>query len=41
MWEARNRRVDSLAKAVTRLPEKERGQLSDALALLQQVLQNL
>jgi DNA-binding MarR family transcriptional regulator len=41
MWEARKRRVESLASAVDRLPEYEREQLRQALALLQQVLRNL
>jgi DNA-binding MarR family transcriptional regulator len=41
MWEARKRRVESLAKAVDGLPENEREQLRNALALLQQVLRNI
>lgn len=41
MWEARKRRVESLAKAVGALPEDEREQLRNALALLQQVMRNL
>jgi|ERR1700676_3096831 DNA-binding MarR family transcriptional regulator len=41
MWEGRKRRVESLAKALASLPENERQQLSDALALLQQIIRNL
>jgi DNA-binding MarR family transcriptional regulator len=41
MWEARKRRVESLASAVERLPKDERQQLRDSLALLQQVMRNL
>ena len=41
MWEARKRRVESLATAVAGLPENERQQLSSALDLLQQVMRNL
>jgi len=41
MWEARKRRVESLAKAVGALPEDEREQLRNALALLQQIMRNL
>jgi len=41
MWEARKRRVESLANAVAGLPENERRQLREALTLLQQVMRNL
>jgi DNA-binding MarR family transcriptional regulator len=41
MWEARKRRVESLASAVESLPENERQQLRAALTLLQQVMRNL
>ena len=41
MWEGRRRRVESLTNAVSGLPEKERQQLSDAIALLQQVIRSL
>jgi DNA-binding MarR family transcriptional regulator len=41
MWEARKRRVESLATAIARLPENERHQLRDSLTLLQQVMRNL
>jgi DNA-binding MarR family transcriptional regulator len=41
MWEARKRRVESLAKAVGALLENEREQLRKALALLQQVMRNI
>ncbi|HJX94626.1 MAG TPA: MarR family transcriptional regulator [Candidatus Acidoferrum sp.] len=41
MWEARKRRVESLAKAVAGLPENEKQQLREALTLLRQVLRNL
>src|SRR5271170_2801540 len=41
MWEARKRRVESLAKAVDGLPENEREQIREALALLQQIMRNL
>ncbi len=41
MWEARKRRVESLANAVAGLPENERGQLREAITLLQQVMRNL
>jgi DNA-binding MarR family transcriptional regulator len=41
MWEARKRRVESLASAVERLRENERQQLRDSLTLLQQVMRNL
>jgi DNA-binding MarR family transcriptional regulator len=41
MWEGRRRRVELLTKAVSALPENERQQLSDAIALLQQVIRSL
>ena len=41
MWEARKRRVESLASAVEGLPENEREQLRKALALLQQVVRKI
>ncbi len=41
MWEARKRRVTSLASAVDGLPENERAQLRKTLTLLQQVMRNL
>src|SRR5271163_3193953 len=41
MWEARKRRVETLAKAVEGLPENERLRLREALTLLQQVMRNL
>jgi hypothetical protein len=41
MWEGRQRRVESLAGALGALPVKERQQLGDAIALLQQVIRNL
>jgi DNA-binding MarR family transcriptional regulator len=41
MWEGRQRRVESLSKAVSALPVGERQQLSDAIALLQQVIRSL
>jgi DNA-binding MarR family transcriptional regulator len=41
MWEGRRRRVESLTNAVSGLPENERQQLSDAIALLQQVIRSL
>jgi DNA-binding MarR family transcriptional regulator len=41
MWEARKRRVESLAYAVGGLTENEREQLRNALTLLQQVMRNL
>jgi DNA-binding MarR family transcriptional regulator len=41
MWEARKRRVESLANAVGILPENEKQQLREALTLLQQVMRNL
>ena len=41
MWEGRQRRVESLAKAVGQLPENERQQLHNALTLLQQIIRGL
>jgi DNA-binding MarR family transcriptional regulator len=41
MWEARKRRVESLANAVGILSENEKQQLREALTLLQQVMRNL
>src|SRR5277367_6662009 len=41
MWEARKRRVESLASVVERLPENERQQLRASLDLIQQVMRNL
>jgi DNA-binding MarR family transcriptional regulator len=41
MWEARQLRVASLAKAVAGLPESERSQLQDAAALLRQLIRKL
>jgi DNA-binding MarR family transcriptional regulator len=41
MWEGRQRRVDSLAKAVGGLPENERQQLSQSIQLLQQIIRTL
>ena len=41
MWEARKRRVESLANAVAGLHENQRQQLRDSLTLLQQVMRNL
>ena len=41
MWEGRQRRVESLTKAVAGLPENERQQLREALTLLHQVIRNL
>ena len=41
MWEGRQRRVESLAKAVGGLPENERQQLSQAIQLLQQIIRTL
>jgi DNA-binding MarR family transcriptional regulator len=41
MWEGRQRRVESLAKAVTGLPENNQGQLRDAIKLLQEVIRTL
>ena len=41
MWEARKRRVASLANAVAGLPENEKLLLREALTLLRQVIRNL
>jgi DNA-binding MarR family transcriptional regulator len=41
MWEARQRRVATLAQVVATLPETERLQLQDAAALFQQVIRKL
>src|SRR5271169_2310521 len=41
MWEARKCRVESLASAVAELPENQRRQLHEAVALLQQVIRSL
>jgi DNA-binding MarR family transcriptional regulator len=41
MWEARKRRVETLANAVAGLYENQRQQLRDSLTLLQQVMRNL
>jgi DNA-binding MarR family transcriptional regulator len=41
MWEARKRRVESLASAVDGLPESDREQLRKAVTLLQQIMRNL
>jgi len=41
MWEGRQRRVDSLARAVGGLPETDQRQLHEAVALLQQVIRSL
>jgi DNA-binding MarR family transcriptional regulator len=41
MWEARKRRVESLANVVSILPENEKQQLRAAITLLQQVIRNL
>ena len=41
MWEGRQRRVESLAKAVGGLPENERQQLSQSIQLLQQIIRTL
>jgi DNA-binding MarR family transcriptional regulator len=41
LWEGRRRRVETLAKAVASLPEKERQQLREAVALLHQIIRNL
>jgi DNA-binding MarR family transcriptional regulator len=41
MWEGRQRRVESLAKAVAGLPENNQGQLREAIQLLQQVIRTL
>lgn len=41
MWEGRKRRVETLANAVTALPESEQELLRQAIALVQQVLRRL
>jgi DNA-binding MarR family transcriptional regulator len=41
MWEGRQRRVASLAKALDSLPETEQTQLHTAVTLLQRILRNL
>ena len=41
MWESRQRRVESLAKAVIGLSESESQQLAEALRLLQQIIRSL
>src|SRR5579863_8853167 len=41
MWESRQRRVESLAKAVIGLSESESQQLAEALSLLQQIIRSL
>lgn len=41
MWEARKRRVESLANGVAWLPENEKQQLCAAITLLQQVMRDL
>src|SRR5580704_10825046 len=41
MWESRQRRVESLAKAVIGLSEGESQQLAEALRLLQQIIRSL
>ncbi len=41
MWEGRQRRVESLTKAVGALDENEKLQLRAGVALLQRVLRNL
>ena len=41
MWEARKRRIESLANAVGILPENEKQQLREVLTLLQQIMRNL
>jgi DNA-binding MarR family transcriptional regulator len=41
MWEGRKRRVESLANAIEGLRESERQQLSDTIALLQQIIRSL
>jgi DNA-binding MarR family transcriptional regulator len=41
MWEGRQRRVESLAKAVGALRENEKQQLRESVALLQRVIRNL
>ncbi|HEY2546127.1 MAG TPA: MarR family transcriptional regulator [Candidatus Acidoferrum sp.] len=41
MWEGRQRRVESLARAVGGLPESNQGQLLEAVTLLRQVIRSL
>src|ERR1700721_2717547 len=41
MWKSRQRRVESLAKAVIGLSESESQQLAEALSLLQQIIRSL
>ncbi|MGB2645649.1 MAG: MarR family transcriptional regulator [Candidatus Acidiferrum sp.] len=41
MWEGRERRVQSLANSLRSLPENERRQLREAVALLQRILKTL
>ena len=41
LWEGRKRRVESLAKALASLPEKEAQHLGELTELLQQVIRNL
>src|SRR5579863_119147 len=41
MWESRQRRVESLAKAVIGLSESESQHLAEALSLLQQIIRSL
>jgi len=41
MWEGRQRRVESLTRAVASLPEVDQRQLHDAVALLRQVIRGL
>lgn len=41
LWEGRKRRVESLAKALASLPEKDARQLADLTELLQQVIRKL
>ena len=41
MWESRHRRVESLAKVVAALPENEKLQLQNAVALLRQIIRQV
>jgi DNA-binding MarR family transcriptional regulator len=41
MWEGRQRRVESLSKAVAELPENNQQQLREAITLLQQIIRKL
>jgi DNA-binding MarR family transcriptional regulator len=41
LWEARKRRVESLAQALALLPETELQQLGEFTSVLQQVIRNL